>query len=104
MNVLVTGPYGRCGTALVDHLHDDPAYEFTYLNRSDRPADDPYGGYDTHVADVADYEAVRSAFDGQDAVVHLAAYPYTSASRAASRTLYVPTTFGSRTSRQLPSV
>ena len=80
MNVLVTGPYGRCGTALVDHLHDDPAYEFTYLNRSDRPADDPYGGYDTHVADVADYEAVRSAFDGQDAVVHLAAYPYTDGS------------------------
>lgn len=76
MDVLLTGPYGRCGTALVDHLHDDPRYEFTYLNRSDRPADHDYGGYDTVVADVADYDAIRPAFEGQDAVVHLAGYPF----------------------------
>jgi UDP-glucose 4-epimerase len=76
MDVLLTGPYGRCGTALIDHLHDDPRYEFTYLNRSDRPADHEYGGYDTVVADVADYDAIRPAFEGQDAVVHLAGYPF----------------------------
>ncbi|MFA9516111.1 NAD-dependent epimerase/dehydratase family protein [Halopenitus sp. H-Gu1] len=76
MDVLVTGAYGRCGTAIIDHLHDDPAYEFTYLNRSDRDEDHPYGGYDTVVADVGDFEAVRSAFEGMDAVVHLAAYPF----------------------------
>ncbi|WP_226023742.1 NAD-dependent epimerase/dehydratase family protein [Halomicrobium salinisoli] len=76
MNVLVTGAYGRCGTAIIDHLEGDSDYEFTFLNRSDRPADHPYGGFETHVADVADYEAIRPAFDGQDAVVHLAAYPY----------------------------
>ncbi|MGZ0747293.1 NAD-dependent epimerase/dehydratase family protein [Haloparvum sp. AD34] len=76
MDVLITGAYGRCGTAIIDHLDDDPAYNFTYLNRSDRPADHPYGGFDTYVADITDYEAIRPAFDGQDAVVHLAAYPF----------------------------
>lgn len=76
MDVLVTGPYGRCGTAIIDHLHDEPDLEFTYLNRSDREEDHEYGEYDTFVADVADYDAIRPAFDGIDAVVHLAAYPY----------------------------
>jgi len=71
MDVLITGAYGQCGTALIDHLD----YPFTLLNRSDRPPEHPYGGFDTHVADVSDYEAIRPAFDGQDAVVHLAAKP-----------------------------
>ncbi|OVE85812.1 NAD-dependent epimerase/dehydratase family protein [Natronolimnobius baerhuensis] len=77
MNVLVTGAYGRCGTAIIDHLHDRDDYEFTYLNRSDRDDSHPYGGYDTVLADVGDYNAIRPAFDGQDAVIHLAAYPET---------------------------
>lgn len=77
MNVLVTGSYGKCGTAIIDHLDDEPNYEFTYLNRSDRPSDHRYGGFDTYVADITDYEAIRPAFDDQDAVVHLAAYPDT---------------------------
>ena len=76
-NVVMTGAYGRCGTALIDHLHDDESYEWTYFNRSDRPADHPYGEFDTVVGDIADYDALRSAFEGKDAVVHLAAYPYT---------------------------
>ncbi|GAA0681962.1 NAD-dependent epimerase/dehydratase family protein [Natronoarchaeum mannanilyticum] len=77
MNVLVTGSYGRCGTAIIDHLDGEPSYEFTYLNRSDRPSDHRYGGFDTHVANISEYDAIRPAFDEQDAVVHLAAYPYT---------------------------
>jgi nucleoside-diphosphate-sugar epimerase len=77
MDVLMTGTYGRCGTAIIDHLDGRAEYEFTYLNRSDRPPEHPYGGFETHVADVADYEGIRPAFEGQDAVVHLAAYPYT---------------------------
>ncbi len=62
-----------------DHRHLDATddYNFTYLNRSDRPADHPYGSFDTHVADIADSDAIRPAFTGQDAVIHLAAYPYT---------------------------
>lgn len=77
MDVLVTGAYGRVGTALIDHLHNRDEYDFTYLNRSDRSEDHPYGGFDTVVADIANYEAIRPAFEGQDAVIHLAAYPTT---------------------------
>jgi nucleoside-diphosphate-sugar epimerase len=74
MNVLITGAYGRCGTALLDHL---TGYDLTIFNRSDRPADHPYGGYDTIVGDVADAAAIEDAAAGVDAIVHLAAYPYT---------------------------
>ncbi|WP_254274494.1 NAD-dependent epimerase/dehydratase family protein [Haloarcula marina] len=77
MNVLMTGVYGRCGTAVIDHLHDRPEYDFTYLNRSDRSDDHPYGGLDTVVADVAEADAVEAATEEQDAVIHMAAYPYT---------------------------
>jgi len=66
-NVLVTGPYGEAGEAVLNHLYDRDDYEFTFLNRSDHP------DYETHVADIADYKAMRPAFDGQDAVIHLAA-------------------------------
>ncbi|MFC6825193.1 NAD-dependent epimerase/dehydratase family protein [Halopelagius fulvigenes] len=80
MDVLMTGAYGRCGTAVIDHLHDREEYDFTYFNRSDRPEDHPYGGYDTVVGDVADADALRSAAEGQDAMVHMAAYPDTDGS------------------------
>lgn len=66
-NVLVTGPYGEAGEAILNYLAEKDQYDFTYLNRSDRP------DYETFVADIADYEAIRPAFDGQDAVIHLAA-------------------------------
>lgn len=73
-NVLLTGAYGRVGTAIIDHLADDDRYEFTYLNRSDREQ------YDTVVANISNYEDIRPAFDGQDAVIHLAGYPETDGS------------------------
>jgi len=74
MDVLVTGAYGRCGTALIDHLHDDE-YDFTYYNRSGRPDDHPYGGYETIVGNVTEAKKFREASEGQDAMVHMAAYP-----------------------------
>lgn len=77
MDALITGCYGRVGTALIDHLYDLTEYKFSLLNRSDRPNNHPYGGYDTIIADVADYEPVRDALEGQEAVIHMAAYPYT---------------------------
>ena len=70
-NVLLTGAFGRVGTAIIDHLADRDEYEFTYLNRSDREE------YDTFVADVSNYEEMRPAFDDTDAVIHLAGYPET---------------------------
>lgn len=80
MDVLLTGVYGRCGTALIDHLHDRPAYDFTYYNRSDRPEDHPYGGYETVVGNVTDKEKLTETAAGHDAFIHLAAYPYTDGS------------------------
>ncbi|MDS0293691.1 NAD-dependent epimerase/dehydratase family protein [Halogeometricum luteum] len=65
--VLITGPFGEAGEALRNHLVGEDRYEFTFLDRNEHPE------YETHVADVSDYEAIRPAFDGQDAVVHLAA-------------------------------
>lgn len=77
MDVLMTGVYGRCGTAVIDRLHEDSEYNFTYFNRSDRTDGEPYSELDTVVADIADKEALESAAEGQDAMVHMAAYPYT---------------------------
>jgi NAD+ dependent glucose-6-phosphate dehydrogenase len=78
MRVLLTGAFGGVGTTLREHLGDE--YEFTFL---DREAPDPVAGddapgpaeEDTVVANVADYDAIRPAFEGQDAVVHLAGIP-----------------------------
>lgn len=77
MDVLVTGAYGRCGTAIIDYLDDDSTYSFTYLDRSENPDDPAYADHETHVADIADYDRSLPAFDGQDAIVHLAANPNT---------------------------
>lgn len=73
MDCLVTGGFGQCGTAIIDHLDEIDDYDFTYLNRSG-----PSEGYEhvdsrTVMGDIADYDAIRPAFEGQDAVVHLAA-------------------------------
>ncbi|ELY59015.1 NAD-dependent epimerase/dehydratase family protein [Natronolimnohabitans innermongolicus] len=66
-NVLVTGPFGEAGQALRTHLIGSEEYEFTLLDRNDHP------DYETHVADISDYDAIRPAFEDQDAVIHLAA-------------------------------
>jgi nucleoside-diphosphate-sugar epimerase len=71
MRVLMTGAYGTVGTALIEHLGDNNDYEFTFLDKED------HENHDTVVGDISDYEEIRPAFKDQDAVVHLAAYPYT---------------------------
>src|SRR6185503_18118438 len=62
--VLVTGAEGTIGAAVREHLAGQ--YELTFLTLT--PQEFP-----SHVADIADLEAIRPAFDGVDAVVHLAA-------------------------------
>jgi nucleoside-diphosphate-sugar epimerase len=62
--VLVTGAEGVIGTAIRARLSD--RYDLRSLTR--RPRDFP-----SHVADIADLEAILPAFEGIDAVVHLAA-------------------------------
>jgi nucleoside-diphosphate-sugar epimerase len=63
--VLVTGLSGRIGGALLEHLGS--AWQLRALNRR------PVPGIPGHQADIADLEAIRPAFVGIDAVVHLAA-------------------------------
>jgi len=64
MKVVLTGAAGVIGQAVREHLGE--RYEFVNITR--KPVD-----YSSLVADIADFDAIRPAFDGADAVVHLAA-------------------------------
>jgi nucleoside-diphosphate-sugar epimerase len=66
--VLITGMSGLIGGLLKDHLIDSGGYELTALNRRS------VEGIATVQADIADIDAIQPAFDGQEVVVHLAAY------------------------------
>ena len=66
--ILVTGMSGLIGGLLKDHLLNDGGYELKALNRSH------VEGVENHRADISDLEAIKPAFEGQDVVVHLAAY------------------------------
>ena len=66
MTVLLTGANGTVGTAITDHLD----YDFATLDVEGDP---------DYTADVADYEAIRPAFEERKAVIHLAGYPATDA-------------------------
>ena len=65
MNILVTGMSGLIGGLTRCELA--PRARLSALNRS------AVDGVPTTRADLADYDAIRPAFDGQDVVVHLAA-------------------------------
>jgi nucleoside-diphosphate-sugar epimerase len=70
VRIAVTGARGRLGRAVVDlavtHGHDVVA-----LDRAGEPSD---AGVSYRAVDLTAYEALRSAVDGCDALVHLAAY------------------------------
>ena len=65
--VLVTGVSGVIGKGMVQHLSD--RYDISGIDVTDA------GQVPTLVADVGDLAAIRPAFDGMDAVVHLASLP-----------------------------
>ncbi len=64
--VLVTGAEGTIGTAVREFLGE--RYELRSLTLTPQ-------AFPSHVADIADLEAIQPAFAGVDAVVHLAASP-----------------------------
>lgn len=66
MDVLLTGANGTVGTAITENLD----HEFTTLDVEGDP---------DYTTDIADYDAIRPAFDEKEAVVHLAGYPATDA-------------------------
>ena len=65
MNILITGMSGLIGNAVGKLLA--PRARLSALNRR------PVPGVPTTQADLADLEAIRPAFDGQETVIHLAA-------------------------------
>jgi nucleoside-diphosphate-sugar epimerase len=65
--VLITGMSGLIGGLLRSRLEQAGGYELTALNRR------PVEGVRTVQADISDLDAIKPAFEGQDAVVHLAA-------------------------------
>lgn len=67
MNVLITGANGTVGSALQSHLDSD--FDLTLL--------DINGDDNITIGDVRDYKSIRSSFDEQDAVIHLAVHPLT---------------------------
>ena len=66
--ICITGMSGLLGSIVYEKLKD--RYELTALNRRRVP----------HVrsisADISDFDSIGEAFRGQDAVIHLAAYPF----------------------------
>ncbi len=65
--VLIIGMNGLIGGILREHLETVGGYELSALNRS------PVEGVKCHQADITDREAIKPAFEGIAAVVHLAA-------------------------------
>lgn len=63
--ILVTGMSGLIGGIIRQRLEAD--YDLTALNRSE------VSGVTCHRADIADFDAIRPAFDDQDIVIHMAA-------------------------------
>lgn len=66
--VLITGMSGLIGGLLRTHLEGLGGYELSALNRR------RVEGVESFQADIADLDAIKPAFEGKDAVVHLAAF------------------------------
>src|SRR5690349_20555923 len=64
--VLITGAEGLIGSVLRERLPDD--YDIRSLTWK------PVEGLESHVADIADYDAILPAFQGVDAVIQLAGH------------------------------
>jgi nucleoside-diphosphate-sugar epimerase len=65
--VLITGISGRIGQLICERL--GARYTLTGIDR------EAFDAVPTEVADIADFDAIASAFEGIDVVVHLAANP-----------------------------
>ncbi|MUV87183.1 NAD(P)H-binding protein [Natronomonas sp. CBA1123] len=71
MRILVVGGTGFIGENLCRELHRR-GHDVTALSRSPNEADLP-NGVETAMGDVAAYDSIEAAFEGQDAVINLVA-------------------------------
>ncbi len=71
-NVVVTGGAGRLGTYVVDRLRHKCSVTVLDVKPLSGPQAD---GLRQIQSSITDYAAMRAAFEGQDAVIHLAAIP-----------------------------
>lgn len=71
-NVVVTGGAGRLGTYVVDRLRNKCSVTVLDVKPLSGPQAD---GLRQIQSSITDYAAMRAAFEGQDAVIHLAAIP-----------------------------
>lgn len=69
MDVLITGANGTVGTAILEELGEREEYTITCLDVEESDHD----SYRSVTADISDLETLRGHFEGQDAVIHLAA-------------------------------
>jgi UDP-glucose 4-epimerase len=75
MRIAITGASGNVGTALLRRLRADGEHEVTAISRRKPPATDPYGSAEWKMIDLSSVTAkdrLTEAFNGMDAVVHLA--------------------------------
>lgn len=77
MDITITGAFGRCGTALIEHLGATDDHSFTLFDRSEPAAGLDYERHEITIGDIYQYPHLLDAMEGQDATVHLAAYPKT---------------------------
>ena len=71
-DTIITGSYGRVGTALIDYQTEP--FDYTSFDRHGHPQ------LETIVGNISNYETTKDAFKNRDAVVHLAADSNVSAS------------------------
>jgi nucleoside-diphosphate-sugar epimerase len=65
MDIIVTGAYGRVGTALLEYQAS--RFKYTPFDQHDNPE------IDTIIGDISEYGQMKEAFKNRDGVVHLAA-------------------------------
>lgn len=78
MRVLLTGAFGKVGTAILDHLVNK--YDFVLLDKN------PHPELESITGDVADYPAFNYAAQDVEAIIHLAGNPSVEASWPATVT------------------
>lgn len=72
LKIAITGGDGLIGTAVISHALFE-GHTVVALDRSPKPREPHAERYTYHSVDLTDYEAFKTAVEGCDSIVHLAA-------------------------------